>query len=617
MKRKHYVALALALLALVAVLRALLTYEDTAQGFDEPCHIAAALEWLDQHTYTLDPVHPPLARVAIGLPLYLAGERFPHLPSADPASHNYNVVGDDIIYGDGRYLRNLSLARSGMLPFLVLAIVLVFFWARRAFGNFAGLAAAALFSTLPIVLAFSGLAYTDLPTACMQFAALFAFATWLEKPTTRSTVLLGITVGLAWLSKLTTLLFLPAAVAAMVVCGWIVSARRQSPSNHDRVRWFRKATTAAAVAILVVWAGYGFSLGHVRESMQLTPETMPSFQHFPGPVRSIARRMIVSDWVLPAPALLKGVATAWALNKTAPQSYLLGNVKTGGWWYFFILALAVKTPLPFLILCLAGAGVLVRCVRQRRWQPLAPAVSAVAILIVTMGVSYDAGLRHVLVVFPLLAVVGGYAAAYFWKLPGKSRIWGRTLLAALFLWQGVSSLQTRNDYIAYFNVLAGRDPSKVLLTGCDLDCGQDLYRLSAVLRSKHIAHVGIAIWSSADLSRMNLPDYEVLQPFHPISGWVAISLRSLRFGDVLHQSYPPDAFAWINQYQPVESVGKTIRLYYIPGDSRFPTVPRPANQPEVALLATQDSQLRPSLSTICLSPLRSTCPTLPNRVAGR
>jgi hypothetical protein len=41
-------------------------------------------------------------------------------------------------------------------------------------------------------------------------------------------------------------------------------------------------------------------------------------------------------------------------------------------------------------------------------------------------------------------------------------------------------------------------------------------------------------------------------------------MRSLRLGHVLHSAYPPDGFAWLSQYQPVEKIGKTIRLYYIP-----------------------------------------------------
>lgn len=205
--------------------------------------------------------------------------------------------------------------------------------------------------------------------------------------------------------------------------------------------------------------------------------------------------------------------------------------------------------------------------RETRWQALAPAVSTIAVLMVTMGVSYDAGLRHVLIVFPLLAVVGGYGAAYLWQTPGRARVAGRALLAALLLWQALASFVARSDYIAYFNPLAGKEPSKVLLTGCDLDCGQDLYRLSDRLRAQHVSHVNIAMWSSAELSYLGLPDVEVLQPFHPVQGWVAISARSSRFGDVFHTTYPPHAFDWLDQYQPKEWVGNTIRLYYIPSDT--------------------------------------------------
>src|ERR1700682_4690871 len=316
------VALVVALVALVAVIRTVQTYAITAQGFDEPCHISAALEWLDRHTYKLDPVHPPLARVAIGLPLLLAGERYPSLASDDPATQDYNVVGNHIIYGSGHFARTLALARSSMLPFLVLEIVLVLLWARREFGDLAGVLAASLFSTLPIGLCLAGLAYTDLPASCMQFALFFAFATWLDRPTTRSTILLGIAAGFALLSKFTILLFFPAVAVALVLCKLLCS---EPSAQIDWRVWFGKASIAGAIAIIVLWAGYGFSVGHVREGMQVTPENMPSFQHFPAPVRSIARDMVTSEWALPARALQRyrrrvGSQQEWVARLLARQN---------------------------------------------------------------------------------------------------------------------------------------------------------------------------------------------------------------------------------------------------------------------------------------------------------
>jgi hypothetical protein len=94
-----------------------------------------------------------------------------------------------------------------------------------------------------------------------------------------------------------------------------------------------------------------------------------------------------------------------------------------------------------------------------------------------------------------------------------------------------------------------------------------MFRLAELLHDRHISYLHLAMWSSADPLRSGLPKFEVPQPFQPTTGWVAISMRALRFGDVFHHSYPPDAFGWIEKYEPVAQVGKSIRLYYIPDSS--------------------------------------------------
>ena len=548
-------------LVLIAGVRVVSTYSHTAQGFDEPCHAGAAIELLDKGTYTLDPVHPPLARIAIGLPLYLAGERFPNLPLPD--SRNYNAVGNAILNDHGHYLRNLVLARLGVLPFLLLGCAVVFLWARREHGDFAGVMAVALFTTLPMVLAFSSLAYTDIVAASTQAAAFWALADWLDRGNSRSTLWMGFAVGLALLAKATTCIFLPAAVVSMMVLKWAV-ARNKTHQARDYKRTAKQVALAGAIAVAVVWAGYGFKVGHVRESMQLSAESMPSFQHFPAPLARIGRDLVLSDPKVPAPALLRGIAMVWVLTKSAPAAYLFGHIKPGGWWYFFLVGVGVKTPIPFLLLAIAGLFSLREFARAGRWTALAPAACALAVLLVTMPVKYDAGVRHVLVVFPLLAIVGGYGCAYLWKLPGRPGqypAWGRAALIVLLLWQCVSTVRASNDYIAYFNELAGKDPSKVLVAGCDLDCGQDLFALSRDLRARHVSRVSLALWTSADMSKVGLPQFDVPQPFQPVTGWFAISLRALRFGDLFHSTYPPGAFAWLSRYQPVAHVGKTILLY--------------------------------------------------------
>jgi hypothetical protein len=562
--RWGYVAIA-ALLTLVAVIRVLSSYSHTAQTFDEPTHIGAALELLDKGTYTLDPVHPPLARIAIGLPLYISGERYPNLSSPD--SQNATTVGNAILNDSGHYQRNLNLARLGVLPFLMLGCGVVFLWARREYGDFAGVAAIAVFTTLPIVLAFSSTAYTDIVAASMQVTAFWAFATWLDKRNIRTTLWMGVAAGLALLAKATTCIYLPAAALTMIVLRWAVIRFSHAPRTRAYKHTAQQVVLAGAVAIVMVWAGYGFAVGHVRESMHLSAESMPSFQHFPGPLGRIGRDLILSDPKVPAPALLQGVATAWVLNKAHPPSYLLGRIKEGGWWYFFLIGVAVKSTLPLLILVAVALFSFGGLIRQGRWTALAPAACAAAILLVTMPVKYNAGVRHVLAVFPLLAIVAGCGCSYLWNLRGEGRRWGRAILVVLLLWQTVSTVRASGNYIAYFNEIAGRDPSRVLVAGCDLDCGQDLWALSRELHARNISHVSLAVWTSADMSKTDFPEFDVPEAYQPLKGWFAISLRALRFGDLFHSTYPPDAFAWLSRYQPVARVGKTILLYHIPEDS--------------------------------------------------
>lgn len=338
MRNRKYILL-VAGLVFIAGFRVALSYRDTAQGFDEPCHVAAAIELLDRHSYTLDPVHPPLARLAIGIPLYIAGERFPQFKSDEGASADYNVVGNRILYDNGKYLRNLVLARVGMLPFLIAASIMIFLWCRREFGRAAGVLGVFFFTTTPIVLAFSSIAYTDLVAATTQFASLFAFSYWLERPGRKATLLLGIAAGLAAMSKLTSFLFLPCAAAAIIACRWWFL--RESFPILVKTRW-RAMTIALAIAVTVLWSGYGFSVGHLRDGTAISVEHMPTFNHFPAAIAGMVRTIVLRNPLIPAPAFWQGVAEAWVLNKTSPPAYLLGHIQSGGWWYFFFVGLVSK-----------------------------------------------------------------------------------------------------------------------------------------------------------------------------------------------------------------------------------------------------------------------------------
>ena len=563
------------LLVLVSVLRIVATYPDTAQAFDEPGHVSAGMEFLDKGTYNLDPVHPPLSRIVIALPLYIWGVRYPVLPESDPRSHNYNVVGNHILYDGGHLARNLKLARIGVLPFFVLGAAIVYLWARHVGNALAALAATFLYCTTPTILAFSSVAYSDIVAASTQLAAMFAFSFWLENPSRKATAWLGLALGGAVLAKLTSFVFIPAAALGMTLV-WLVTNQRRSDLLL-RKRLLQLASVALLLP-LMIWAGYGFSVRHVQEVTGIGPSNMPSWQHFPRPARSFARELILRNPSVPAGEFFHGVAFAWALNQGESEAYLLGHTKAGGWWYFFLVAIAVKSPIPLLILLAMGFCLILATPDEGTWQRLLPPAALAGILLTTLRLSYQAGLRHVLVALPLLAVIAGVGAGRIAQLSHRSwRLVLSILVGALLLWQVVESVEAQTDLLAYFNEFAGSDPSAVLVTGCDLDCGQDLGRLASELRSRHIEKVELAVFTSADTDRSGLPQHEVPDPATRPHGWIALSAWPRRLGDGLYKPFPPGYFAWLEAYRPVANVGKTIRLYYVPAP---PLEPGSENPPK-------------------------------------
>jgi len=561
----------LLLFILVAVARAVLADQSTPQGFDEPCHIAAGIKWLDQHDYTLDALHPPLSRYAIAFPLYIYGERFPKIHPQDTGQSYCTEIGNAILSDGGHYARNLFLARMGILPFLCLAVLFVFLWGRFEFGMVAGCIAAFLFSTLPSVLAFSSLAYTDVPTMCTQFAFLFAFVLWLKKTTMIHALLLGASAGLALSSKLTSFLFLPLACAAMLLVKfWLCR-----DGIKFKLRWAGQLAAALCISLVILWGSYAFSRGHLQDALGQSPSSILS-----SPPRGLASRVVEAlaqaNPVIPAPDLVRGIELARHKNSHEPETYLLGTAKPGGWWYFFPLALALKTPLPFSILAIIGFVYTVRSGYRGDWSALMPGAASAGILISTLFVTLRVGTRHVLVLLPLLALVAGYGGSRLWRIPGQRQIWVRLALCLLLTWQATASIRAQDDFLAYFNELAPADPSEALVKGCDLDCGQDVFRLSRELRVRHVTHVSMGIWTSADLAQIDLPPFEILLPHKPVTGWIAVSLRGLKTGQfgffqngriVPEEGYPDDSLSWLNQYRPVAHVGKTILLFEIPGGS--------------------------------------------------
>ena len=136
---------------------------------------------------------------------------------------------------------------------------------------------------------------------------------------------------------------------------------------------------------------------------------------------------------------------------------------------------------------------------------------------------------------------------------------GPILVSALLFWQIVSTSIAHPNYLAYFNELAGNKPEQFLVDS-NLDWGQDLKRLADILHDREINEITIKYFGSADLSRHGLPTIRKLVPYEFTTGWIAISITNLKTGNYFS---PYDHYSWLEQFEPIESVGKSMKLYHI------------------------------------------------------
>jgi hypothetical protein len=526
-------------LVLIASIRIIATYTVFNHTSDEPAHIACGMEWLDKGVYRWEPQHPPLARVATALGPYLLGVR--SQGTVDRNRFSKFVEGTAILYRGHHYDLTLALARLGTLPFFWIACFVVYWWGKRCFGAAVGALAVFLFSFLPPVLAHAGLATTDMALTAFLGAAFLSGLVWTEQPTLVHAIWLGASSGLMVLSKFSCLAFFPASV--VVALAWYLFSER------PKMVWLARAVKerlpsfglAVLVACLLIWAGYRFSFGKVE----------------------------FFNLHLPAPELYRGIQQVMEHNTAGHSGYLLGQRSATGWWYFFEVALAVKTPLAFLILL--GFGVTLALRRQDRFRrPWLPLTFAGGILLVGMFSRINIGLRHVLPVYIGFAVLTALAVVRLLQLT-ETRKWVRIALPLLVVWLAGSSLLSHPDYLAYFNELGGSEPEKILVDS-DLDWGQDLKRLARRLHEVGAQEVSFLQVFVADLEREHgfPPIRDKMDVQNPSPGWSAVEVtgwKGTRMG--LGDRYPK-AILWPDRVPPLERVGKSILLYYFPYPAGVP-----------------------------------------------
>jgi 4-amino-4-deoxy-L-arabinose transferase-like glycosyltransferase len=418
---------------------------------------------------------------------------------------------------------------------------LVFVWARRLYGLRGALLSAALYTVCPTVIAHSRLATNDVACACLMLASTLLFVDYLGSPTLARLVFAATATGLAQVSKQTALLLFP--VFAVL---WLIHTARAVRSPRPAGRLLAHGLVAVGIVLVVVNAGYLFrgTLMPVRAYLVEYQALGPLVRDEPAMARIASIASLAPEMRVPLPynyaaGLVKGVFYNATGTGHGP-SYLLGELSPQGWWYYFFVAFALKTPLPTIVLIVAAVALSPRWLRREPLEESALLlVPAVTVAFFSFACTAQLGIRYLLPALPFLFVAAGKLAAY---TPRRYALAYRVGLVALVLGAAASSLSFHPHYVSYFNELIGdRKTMYRYLADSNVDWGQSQPYLVRYLNAAHPLPVAV-------------------NPESPVTGRVVVNVNRLVGVDV-----PREKYAWLrDRFEPVGHVAYSWLVYDVP-----------------------------------------------------
>lgn len=450
-------------------------------------------------------------------------------------------------------------SRLPLTVFPVASSFLLWWWGRQLFSPAGGLFSAALFSLSPLVLGHGALFKNDLAAGFGHL--LFWFAAWRywQAPGGRRAALLGVGLVLAVLAKLSMLILAPAAF--LVLIGRELTWRPIRPGALA-VR-FLVVTLILYGGVVVAWQAKLRPIDKAEIESWRTSQSVPVW---------LTQFVETASRIPTPPRFWHGAMGLVQSNGEHGGVYLMGEVLAKGHPLYFLVALAVKVPVPSQVAILLGLAVFSLRVwrRQTRFLDLFWALPGFLYIGLASLSHLQLGIRLIIPALPFLFLYAG-------ELTNLAPRWraARVLPFALVGWLGFSAAVHYPHYISHFNLwVGGANHGLRYLSDSNIDWGQDLPQLADYVKGNNIPKIRLAYFGT-DNPYAYLTDerLETIAPpwskelvsgerFVPVPGYYAVS-ATLLTGQYFEPRYR-DYFAVFRDSEPIGKAGYSIFIYRVP-----------------------------------------------------
>lgn len=446
---------------------------------------AGILDW-QYASFDVFRVNPPLVRMWATLPILALDPEIPFEGvSSDPRHRAESVVGRAMVDVNGaKVWMWLTIARLWCLPFVWAGMWTAWRWSSGLFGVTAGHGCLVLWTFSPLMIGYDSLISGDAQAACMGLVTLYAFRHWIRRVRLESSYVLGVLAGITVLTKtswmvLFGLLPLLWILIRLLECLPAVMKRDFSKfSVRHAVRETGFAIGSMVACLLVVNLAYGFdgsfkrldSFEFISRALTADENWQPKYYHgnrFSDSLMGLLPVPFPEDMVIGLDL------QKWDFDRER-WSYLNGEWRNYGWWYYYLYALSVKAPVGFwLLTAIAVTGAIGSRDWRGMWQDQVILLLPVVVILTAAGA--ETGLnRHVRYVLPIVPLSFVLVSRSFLVFQ-SSRVWARRTVILAIVSFTLSSLWIYPHSHSYFNELIGGPlEASNHFNASNLDWGQDL-----------------------------------------------------------------------------------------------------------------------------------------------